>query len=485
MGQVQTGSPCSLCGGRFSFTFRLRNAACFAFAATTVLTLSSQMQTPETASLNAAAVERPPDEASTTVALSGPELMGKGTMSLQGLSSTGQNELVTQQPRLAPTMAPGPTRSQLASERSPQGVPWAADVLRTATAEPSTRTSTVIEEQSEASLNTYEEATRSTPPPHTFEKQMEATPSLRENVAVFSLFVKTSDHHKHGRVDLLQDLVRLRCSAVCHGSEVPFVLIYGGGADAQELQKLREVGWKIVDCTGEQDFMRRIYHPVYSKVEALRQNRPWVVGDRVQQRRDGWATYFKFLAWNMTEFQKVLFVDADVEFRAKPDTALLDTERLPEFVATDEKLDRTYMGLNTHMMILTPSVDTFKSLVDRADQGKYRIFTNTEQDVLESAFAERRGKNVGFLSAAFPHLHWDSICKVPFLSSLRRPGRLSCDYLCRQCHWTPPQAAAQSSLGASTRSPPHRGGAASSQPLRPVPWYRARQQAAGVPQLQR
>ncbi len=51
----------------------------------------------------------------------------------------------------------------------------------------------------------------------------------------------------------------------------------------------------------------------------------------------------------------------------------------------DEKVD----GLNSHLMIITPSQETFDEIITRAKQGEYIPFTNTEQDVLEALWMPR------------------------------------------------------------------------------------------------
>ena len=57
------------------------------------------------------------------------------------------------------------------------------------------------------------------------------------------------------------------------------------------------------------------------------------------------------------------------------------------FLATPERYKRSYDGLNTHMMYLQPNALIMKLLRDKAKTGDFLPYTNTEQDVIETAFS--------------------------------------------------------------------------------------------------
>ena len=41
-------------------------------------------------------------------------------------------------------------------------------------------------------------------------------------------------------------------------------------------------------------------------------------GQGSKNRNDGWATYFKFLLWDHVEYDRILFLDADVTVHFAP-----------------------------------------------------------------------------------------------------------------------------------------------------------------------
>ena len=58
--------------------------------------------------------------------------------------------------------------------------------------------------------------------------------------------------------------------------------------------------------------MRRIYRPLYSASQAQLQHRPWT--QPTQLRTDGAASYYKFVAWTFTAYDRLLHVDCDAFF---------------------------------------------------------------------------------------------------------------------------------------------------------------------------
>lgn len=102
-----------------------------------------------------------------------------------------------------------------------------------------------------------------------------------------------------------------------------------------------------------------------------------------QQRTDGWKTAYKFLFWNLTALERIVYYDLDVIVLGDP--ARL-AARHPDraFVASVECGNRGYVGLNSHLLLLEPSTAVFETLVRKAARGDYATVTNTEQDVLEA-----------------------------------------------------------------------------------------------------
>lgn len=101
-----------------------------------------------------------------------------------------------------------------------------------------------------------------------------------------------------------------------------------------------------------------------------------------QRRTDGWKTAYKFVLWNMTAFERILYYDLDTIVLSDPSPFVSSARQT--FVAAVECGRRGYVGLNTHLMLLRPNKQIFTDLVKKSQQLDYAAVTNTEQDVLEA-----------------------------------------------------------------------------------------------------
>merc|ERR1711937_172860 len=66
---------------------------------------------------------------------------------------------------------------------------------------------------------------------------------------------------------------------------------------------------------------------------------------------------------------------------------------------------RRYLGLNSHMMLLTPSNKTFDLLIQHSQDGEYVPYTNTDQDILEFLYPAHLFAT-DKMEKAIPHEHF-------------------------------------------------------------------------------
>lgn len=245
--------------------------------------------------------------------------------------------------------------------------------------------------------------------------------------AVFAVLVNSRDRWK--RHDMILSALRLRCSAERLGSKLPFHLI-SALLRPEQLRLLESFGWQVENHTGGVAFMKSRYRPVYSAKEAEEQGRWWSPGRMPLVRKDGWATYFKFYAWRASWYDRVLLADLDICFKENPDPKLLDIPSEVTFMASAERADRRYWGINSRLMVLRPSVGVFRALTSRAASGEYVPYTNTEQDVLEFMFpAHLFASGRSDVSSILDHHHDDlwgthatNVCNVAALAALPEPS---------------------------------------------------------------
>ena len=98
---------------------------------------------------------------------------------------------------------------------------------------------------------------------------------------------------------------------------------------------------------------------------------------------------------------------------------------------SSEKAKRSYLGLNTHMMILRPSLDFYALLLANAALGHFVPYTRTEQDVIESAFpptlathlrAARAGAVAANEGGKDTKMNTTTMIRDLFMSDYDRPG---------------------------------------------------------------
>lgn len=248
-------------------------------------------------------------------------------------------------------------------------------------------------------------------------------------IALFTALVSTDDYYLAGNTNMVLDAAVAICTARHYGSKMPFLLDFAN-LRGDHVEMLAGLGWKVHNVTDSIGMWQSKYKPVYNKTQALQEHRPWT-DQHVQNRRDGWATYFKFKAWTHEEYDKILISDADVIWRANPDPVLEGPGSDFVFQTFLEKADRTSKGLNTHLMIITPSKDTYEKLVEWASSGAYLPYTNTEQDVLESHF--RGYRNGDSVMGLFKHRHTHSVC----LDAGRLARVQTCEDIWRACREPP------------------------------------------------
>lgn len=264
-----------------------------------------------------------------------------------------------------------------------------------------------------------------------------------------------SQHYKPG--DLVLDALFAYCTARWSGSTLPFRMIIND-VNSGATKLLHDVGFEVMDFSHLETVIRQEWHkPLYSRDDALAAGRLWVDHMPVQGRVDGWATYFKLLAWNDSYAHAVLMTDVDVCFLQNPDPFLLAFAASPSsfFHATFDVSMRRYMGFNSHLMALRPSPLTFKALVQKAATGDYVPYTNGEQDVLEWYFDATLGYSFKTdIGVHIRHQHSQSVgnsvreCWHQWSDAVHNPGcssselaltfanpghRLTCPRLAKTC----------------------------------------------------
>jgi len=150
--------------------------------------------------------------------------------------------------------------------------------------------------------------------------------------------------------------------------------------DSNEVESFRHQGWDKVIVIPHNSLRFR------TKLERD-ESTFWTLNE-VQGRQDGLCTALKLFYWNLTEYTSITHLDTDICLKEDIVPWILRMEQDDMFfAATREREQRSYDGLNTHVMFLRPSSDIFTLLQQKSEYGEFVPFTNTEQDVLETVFS--------------------------------------------------------------------------------------------------
>lgn len=228
----------------------------------------------------------------------------------------------------------------------------------------------------------------------------------RHRTAVYAVLTQLAEGYR--KQNLVLNALLMKCSAMCYDSQLPFHMLYAGENSTEDdatMELLRSFGWVVEDMTSDVEKLKSIHKPVYDEKEAKVLVRWWShQRELVSGRKDGWATYLKFWAWRVQDYDLVLVADLDVLFAADPNEGMDAVPANVIFMTSLEKrgdLD----GYDSHLMILRPDQGVYDELVLRAKLGEYVPYTNTDQDVLESLFPPRLYAVLRGAEEAVPHAH--------------------------------------------------------------------------------
>ena len=256
------------------------------------------------------------------------------------------------------------------------------------------------------------------------------------NVCYHQILVNTKDHYQKDR--MLEEIIHTHAAMKRMGFKYPhFVDI--AQVDPKDAERLRSEGMIVTDRTKMIPYFKSIWHPEYhlkkAQVRGERVTGKTAVPHDVQGRKDGWATYFKFLAWRMFQCKKVVSFDADVHFDERLTSSFRYKngtfeeylsngwhKKEEEFSAYTEVEKRGFTGLSVHAMILTPSIATYDLFIHTAENRDFSPYTQCEQDVIESLVVDGRFNLTSGRVEKIPFRHTSWVYKgdIPWVTTLRQ-----------------------------------------------------------------
>ena len=189
-----------------------------------------------------------------------------------------------------------------------------------------------------------------------------------------------NDHYGNPPTEQIARAVRLRRSLTRLHTRIATVAVVHG-YDPISVSVLRESGWDVRDVThvDATAIMKQIPH------ETAGYHWPRYRAN-VQTRLDNKCRAVHLMAWNLTEYDRIILSDLDLCMAEDP-LPWLRRHAASHFVAFNEMAKlRGYRGVNCHLALLHPSALMARVVLDKARTASYIPYTRGAQDVLETLF---------------------------------------------------------------------------------------------------
>ena len=189
-----------------------------------------------------------------------------------------------------------------------------------------------------------------------------------------------NDHYGNPPTEQIIRALRLRRSLTRLKTSIRTVAVVHG-YDEVSVHALKAVGWEVRDVThvDATAIMKQIPH------EAAGYHWPRYRAN-VQKRQDNKCRAVHLLAWNLTEFDRIILSDLDLCMAEDP-LPWLRRHAASHFIAFNEMAKlRGYRGINCHLALLHPGPLIARIVLDKARTASYIPYTRGAQDVIETVF---------------------------------------------------------------------------------------------------
>jgi alpha-N-acetylglucosamine transferase len=208
--------------------------------------------------------------------------------------------------------------------------------------------------------------------------------------------------------DYVKGAVALVRSLGLTGTKADIVVLHTGGVSSGDLSPLTELGARVVAAkllpTSDAFNLRHARARIHGE-------NPFTKG-RKPQFHTPLDNFAKLRLWQLTQYEKVVFIDADA-------IVLKNIDRLlsyPEFSAAPNVYERLsdFRRLNSGVFVARPSEATFAAMLERLDAPD-AFWKRTDQTFLQAFFPEWHGLPVfdnmlQYVWFNLPELwHWPSI----------------------------------------------------------------------------
>lgn len=285
-------------------------------------------------------------------------------------------------------------------------------------------------------------------------RRTESDPEVHD-LCIHQVCVNTPSHSR--KENMVEEIIGTHAAMNRMKFSSPHYVDVANVSEADQ-DRMRKVGIIVTDRTNMTDHFKDMWHPEHrldhAQLRGLHITGAKGVPLDVQERKDGWATYFKFLAWKLLQCKKVLLFDADMHFSEKVMKNGTLAERsgreieesimsgpADEFSAHHEICgyhefsdhfetfvrqkkgceisSRGYDGLNSRVMLLTPSQRVYDLFTDTASNGSFVPYTQCEQDVIESLVIEGKFKVTSDRVKTVPLIHKKASRPDPWIRQTR------------------------------------------------------------------
>ncbi len=126
-----------------------------------------------------------------------------------------------------------------------------------------------------------------------------------------------------------------------------------------------------------------------------------LIRDRFGRENNSWMMFTKFNIWKETQYDKILYIDADTVVLQNIDS-LFETNRMYAFAAVrGGSTSHNYKGIEAGVLLIKPSMNTYKNLIKAMNSDKYDL-SMSDQTLLNDYF--NKHDKIHYLSSKYNRL---------------------------------------------------------------------------------
>ena len=124
--------------------------------------------------------------------------------------------------------------------------------------------------------------------------------------------------------------------------------------------------------------------------------------DRSGRKNNSWMTFTKMNIWKQTQYDKILYIDADTVVLHNIDSLFTDTTNHGNICAVKGgSTHHNYKGIESGVLLIKPSINTYNNLIKAMNSDKYDL-SMSDQTLINDYF--NKHDKIHYLSSKYNRL---------------------------------------------------------------------------------